>query len=473
MSEKQRRWVMVAMCSVVGIVLLDESAVAVALTEIADDFGMSRTGVNWVLSVYLVALSATVAAFGRLADVVGLKTVVIGGALAFGVTSVAAGVARDPAWLLGARALQGLGAAAAFPASAGIIRAITPPEQLGRALGYFGFSSALGLMAGPLVGGWLTETLSWRSIFFLSAPIVFFIVAVTGRAFEEPPRDEAASQARFDWGGFALLALGLGALVGALMQAPVWGWTSVPSLLAFAVGAVALALFVAVERNRAHPVMELGLLRNATFFSANATTLLAQFGKTSVIVYGPYFMIEVLGMSPFDAGIGIIPGLIVAMLVGPPTGRTVDRIGARRPVLIALAALALSLLYLSFAVRQGNYVVLVPGLLVWGYGAAAMFAGSRRAAQGTVPAAKAGQASGINATAQWLGAALSVPVLGAFIHAEPDFGRLYLAAAGIIASAAAFVWWLFLNPRRQEPAPGDAGAATSSSASQPPVEPPS
>jgi MFS family permease len=436
---------MVAMCSVVGILLLDESAVAVALTEIGDDFGMSRTGVNWVLSVYLVALSATVAAFGRLADVVGLKTVVIGGALAFGVTSVAAGVARDPAWLLGARALQGLGAAAAFPASAGIIRAITPPERLGRALGYFGFSSALGLMAGPLVGGWLTETLSWRSIFFLSAPIVFFIVAVTGRAFEEPPRDEAASQARFDWWGFALLALGLGALVGALMQAPVWGWTSAPSLLAFAVGAVALA----------------------------PTTLLAQFGKTSVIVYGPYFLIEVLGMSPFDAGIGIIPGLIVAMLVGPPTGRTVDRIGARRPVLIALAALTASLLYLSFAVRQGNYVVLVPGLLVWGYGAAAMFAGSRRAAQGTVPATKAGQASGINATAQWLGAALSVPVLGAFIHAEPDFGRLYLAAAGIIPSAAAFVWWLFLNPRREEPTPGNVGAATSSAAGPPNVEPPS
>ena len=449
MNDTRRRWVTVAMCSVVGIVLLDESAVAVALTEIRSDFDLSRTGANWVLSAYLVALSATVAAFGRLADVVGLKTVVIGGSVAFGVTSVAAGVATDPAWLLGARVLQGLGAAAAFPASAGILRAITPPDQLGRALGYLGFSSALGLMAGPLVGGWLTEEFSWRTIFFLSAPVVVFILVATGWALEEPEHERGES--RFDWRGFLFLALALGALVGGLMQAPGWGWGSLPTLATFALAAVAACVFVAVERGRADPVIEVDLFRDPTFLSGNATTLLAQFAKTSVIVYGPTYMIEVLGLSPFDAGIGIIPGLVVAMFVGPWTGGVVDRSGARKPVLFALAALSLSLAYLSFAVRQGSYAVLVPGLAVWGYGAAAMFAGSRRAVQGTVPGSKTGQASGINATAQWLGAALSVPILGAFLHTGPHFGRLYLAAGAIVAAAAVCVWWLFQNPRREGP----------------------
>jgi predicted MFS family arabinose efflux permease len=208
---------------------------------------------------------------------------------------------------------------------------------------------------------------------------------------------------------------------------------------------------MAVERGRGHPVIEVDLFRNPTFLSGNVTTLLAQFAKTSVIVYGPIFMIEILDMSPFDAGIGIVPGLVVAMFVGPWTGGVVDRSGARKPVLFALAALSLSLAYLSFAVRQGSYFVLVPGLAVWGYGAAAMFAGSRRAVQGTVPASKTGQASGINATAQWLGAALSVPILGAFLHTGPHFGRLYLAAGAIVAAAALCVVWLFQNPRRESP----------------------
>jgi EmrB/QacA subfamily drug resistance transporter len=446
------------MCSVVGIVLFDESGVAIALTEIREDFGMSRTGVNWVLTTYLVSLSATVAAFGRLADVIGLRAVLIGGSLCFGAMSIAAGLATDPAWLLVARGFQGLGAAAAFPASAGILRAITPPQQLGRALGFFGFSSAVGLMAGPLVGGWLAETISWRSIFFLGAPVVLFVVVVAWRALDELPRDEGRS--RFDWGGVLLLVLALGALVGALMQGPVWGWTSGPSLSAFAVSGLAAGLLVTFENGRAHPVIEIDLFRSRTFLSANATTLLAQFAKTAVIVYGPYYMIEVLDMSPFAAGNGLVPGVIVAMFVGPWAGGVVDRVGARRPVLIALAALALSLLYLSFAVGRASYPYLVPGLVVWGFGASAMFAGSRRAVQGAVPTTKAGQASGINSTAQWLGAALAVPIFGAFIHEAPHFGRLYLAAAAILAVATFFVWWLFQNPRHEEPGAAQPAVAT-------------
>lgn len=431
-----------AMCCTIGIVLLDESATAIILNDIRSEYGVSRGEVNWVLTVYLVALSSTVAAFGRLADVFGLKRLLLTGVALFAIASVAASCAPGLGWLLLARVLQGLGAAMAFPSSAGILRAITPAERLGTALGYFGTASALGLMTGPLLGGWLTEQVSWRAVFAPGAVVALLVWLIVLRGYNAShPR--APAEQRFDWPGCLSLIVALGTLITWLMQGPAWGWLSPASLGLVLCSVTATLLFVRIERSRSDPVIQVGLFRNRTFASANATTLMAQFAKTSVIVYAPYYMIEVLGMSPFEAGNGLLPGIVVALFVAPWTGKRVDRYGARAPVLIALFILCASLLYLSWAVGKDSYAFLVPGLLGWGIGATAMFAGSRRAVQGAVQTAQSGQASGINATAQWLGAALSVPVFGIFVHHALDFPMLYLCASIFVAVAFVAVWMNF------------------------------
>lgn len=432
------------MGAIAGIVMLDESAVAIVLTEIRNEFGASTATTNWVLTAYLLSLTATVAAFGRLADVVGLKALALGGSLVFGIASVGAGLAEDIRWLIFLRVVQGLGAAAAFPTAAAIVRKVTPANELGKALGYFGLATAIGLALGPTVGGYLAESWSWRYVFFLAVPIVAFVCAVLITSYRDEPVAHATEHS-FDWLGFALLAVLLGALIGGLMRGPASGWTSVSSISIFSVALAAGMGFVWLERGRANPVVEVGLFRDPTFLSANGVILMAQFAKTAVIVYGPYYLIDILGYSPFRAGNMIVPGIVVAMFTGPNMGRVIDRVGARRPALVGLGVLAAALFGISFATDARNPVLIVVALLFWGYGATTLFAASRRAAQGAVVAEKAGQASGIGATAQWLGAAVAVPVLGIFIHSEPHYSLLYLFAGVLTVFAAIVAWAMFLR----------------------------
>lgn len=176
-------------------------------------------------------------------------------------------------------------------------------------------------------------------------------------------------------------------------------------------------------------------------------TFLAQFSKTAVIIYGALYLIESLGLSTATAGLALLPGILAAMPTGPLAGRLVDRVGVRRPLLVCLLLLVASLLYLAATVGLDRYAWLVPGLLVWGVANTCIFVCSRRCVQGSVPVSKNGEASGINATAQWLGAALSVPTLGIFVVSPPvHFPRVYLAAAGVSILATWIAWRYFERP---------------------------
>jgi EmrB/QacA subfamily drug resistance transporter len=435
------------MCCVIGIVLLDETGVAIALSAMRTDLGLSQTEANWIISAYLLGLSTTVAAFGRLADWLGLRRVLIGGCLVFGVMSVAAGLAPSYETLIGARVLQGLGAAAAFPTSAGILRATTPPEQLGRALGQYSTASAIGLASGPLIGGFLTELVSWRAVFFLSIPVALFIVTVAVTMLHEAKRDDRDQSASFDAAGLALLIGTLTALVVGLMQGPVWGWTAPATLALLAAGCVGVGVFVFGESGHSQPILEVDLFLDRGFSSANGMTFLAQFSKTAVIIYGSLYLIDDVGLSTQYAGLALLPGMIAGMVSGLVCGRLVDRLGPRRPLMWCLAGLVGSLFYFAGTIHLDRYLWLVPGLVVWGFVNSGVFVASRRAVQAAVPATKAGQASGINSTAQWLGAALSVPTLGIFVVSSPPrFEPVYLASACVSVFAFSIAWHFF--PRR-------------------------
>jgi EmrB/QacA subfamily drug resistance transporter len=446
-TEARQRWIRIAMCCVIGIVLLDETGVAIALSTMRTDLGVSQTEANWIISAYLLGLSGTVAAFGRLADWLGLRRVLIGGCLVFGAMSVAAGLAPSYETLIGARVLQGLGAAAAFPTSAGILRAITPPEQLGRAFGQYSTASAIGLASGPLIGGFLTEFVSWRAVFFLGVPVALFIVTVAVTMLQETKRADRDQSVRFDAAGLVLLVGTLTALVVGLMQGPVWGWTTPVTLALLGAGCLGFVLFVFVESRHAQPILEVDLFRDRGFSSANGMTFLAQFSKTAVIIYGALYLIDDVHLSTQYAGLALVPGMIAGMVSGLVCGRLVDRFGPRRPLLWSLAGLVASLFYFAATVHLDEYAWLIPGLVVWGFVNSGVFVASRRAVQAAVPATKAGQASGINSTAQWLGAALSVPTLGIFVVSSPPrFEAVYVASACVSVLALSIAWRYFPRP---------------------------
>ncbi|MEO1002643.1 MAG: MFS transporter [Cyanobacteria bacterium J06638_7] len=441
----QQRWLVLAMGLVMGVVLFDESAVAIALPDLRHNLGLTPVQATWVISAYLLTLSACVAACGRIADLVGLRRAALAGCALFGAMSALAAMSTGFAWLITARVLQGLGAAIAFPVTSAVLRGTLPLPALGQALGYLGLASSLGLTAGPLLGGVLTGLFGWRAVFLASLPVVLLAIALILRHL--PPSAPGRRAGPLDRPGLALLLLAVGSLVAALMQGPAWGWRS-PRTLALAVtGAAAAALFLRRERRTGNPLIELDLFAAPSFGTANLMTLLAQFAKTPVVIYGPLLLIDRLGFSPSAAGLALLPGAVAAMPAGPGIGRLSDRTGARAPLLTCLLLVVLALAWLGITQPLGSYPWLLPGLIVWGVANTGVFVCSRRGVQASAPADKAGQASGINATAQWLGAALSVPALGVFVvRTPPGFTALFLAAALVLALALAAAWRGFERP---------------------------
>ena len=190
----RRWWILAAMGGVLGLVVLDETVVGVALPTIRDELGMSQVAAHWVVNAYLLVFSGLAAAAGRLGDIVDIKRLFIVGVLIFGVASLASGFARDGAWLITMRALQGMGAAIVFPTSVAVIPLVFPPEQRGVA---FGIHTAIGgvfMSLGPLVGGFFTETLSWRWIFWINLPVVVAVALVMSAAWMAPTREGRRSR---------------------------------------------------------------------------------------------------------------------------------------------------------------------------------------------------------------------------------------------------------------------------------------
>jgi MFS family permease len=258
-SDQNRKWwILAAMGGVLGLVVLDEMVVGVALPTMRRDLGMSIITSHWVVNAYLLVFTCLAAVGGKLGDIFNIRHLISLGVVIFGLTSLACGFAETPAMLITARALQGLGAAIIFPNGIALINRVFPPEQRGLA---FGIQTACGgtfMALGPLVGGFFTETLSWRWIFWINLPVVLVITLIL---FLAKTKNEAQSAQRdpFDFLGLTLLIPGLTALVLGFMQAPDWGWTSPVTLSLVAAGAIVTALFIHTELRKPTPRLELSL----------------------------------------------------------------------------------------------------------------------------------------------------------------------------------------------------------------------
>ncbi|HEY1358613.1 MAG TPA: MFS transporter [Thermoleophilaceae bacterium] len=412
---------LVLACVAQFMVILDVSVVNVALPSIRTGLGFSQQDLQWVVNAYTVTFAGFLLLGGRAADLLGRRRVFIGGLLLMAVASLIGGVAGSQGMLVAARAAQGVGAAVVSPASLSILTTTFKegPER-NRALGAWGAMGGAGGSAGVLLGGILTDALSWRWILFINVPIGLAAAALSLRYVAEGR--EPGRTRNFDLAGAASVTLGLGAVIWAIVRTDVNGWGSFETLGVLAVGLVLIGLFLAIEgRFASAPLMPLRIFSSRMLSGANLTMLLM-----GAAIFGMWFFVslylqQVLGYSPIDAGLAFLPMTLFIVAGSTIASRLVTRVGVRPLLATGMTIQALGLGLFAAVSADGTYVgdVLLPSLLV-AAGIGLSFVPVTIAAVAGVEPREAGLASGLVNTSRLVGGALGLAILATVATSRAD-----------------------------------------------------
>jgi EmrB/QacA subfamily drug resistance transporter len=413
LASHGRKWLALALlASVQFMVVLDIAIVNVALPSIQTDLGFSQENLQWVISAYALFFGGFLLLGGRAADLFGRRRIFLAGIVLFTVASLFAGLAWSEASLIAARALQGLGAAVITPAALSIVMTtFEEGKERNMALGVWGAVGAFGAVAGVLLGGILTDALSWEWIFFLNVPVGIAAFVSTPFLLSES-RDEQAQS--FDVPGAVLVTSGLVVLVYAITQANEYGWSSVETIGLFAASAALLAGFIGWESRASQPLMPFSIFRLRTLVGANIAGLILGTALFAMFLMLTLYMQQVLGYSAMKTGIGYLAVAGTAIVWSAVAAQLVTRIGVK-PVLVAgMSFLTLGLLYFTQVDVGGSYLGdLLPGFLLISIGMGFSFVPISIAALAGVNYEEAGLASGLINTSQQVGGALGIAALSA------------------------------------------------------------
>jgi EmrB/QacA subfamily drug resistance transporter len=407
----ERKWLALALlCAVQFMVVLDIAIVNVALPSIQVDLGFSQENLQWVISAYALLFGGFLLLGGRAADLLGRRRLFIVGTVVFTVASLLAGFAWSEGALIGARALQGLGAAIITPAGLSILTTtFAEGRERNAALGAWGGVGAFGAVAGVLLGGVLTDALSWEWIFYVNVPVGAAALLLTPVLLRESRDLKARS---FDAPGAVLVTGGLVSLVYAITQAHEYGWSSVETIGVFAASAVLLGGFLAWEARAAEPLMPFSIFRLRTVSGANVAGLILGTAVFAMFLMLTLYMQQVLGYSAMSTGVAYLAVAGTAIVWSAVAAQLVNRVGVK-PVLIAgMASLSAGLVYFTQVSVGGSYLGdLLPGFLLIAIGLGFSFVPISIAALAGVQPAEAGLASGLINTSQQVGGALGVAIL--------------------------------------------------------------
>lgn len=426
------------MGAALGMFLLDETVVGVALPTIQRDLNLTTIGSHWVVNIYLLVLTCLAAASGRLCDVFGFKNLFLTGIGLFGLASIGCGLATDLSKMLIARALQGVGAAIIFPASMAMIAIIFPEEERGRALGIYGAVGTAFLASGPFVGGFLTDTLSWRWIFWINPAVVVAAAAVIRTLWSDPPHEP--NREGFDFAGLVTLIGGIGLVIFATMQGPDWGWSQPSVWIPLLAGLLLFVLFVRLEIPAGNPLIEIDLLRSPAFAVCNLMVFTGQFTKIAVLVIYSIYLQKEMGLSPLMAGLALLAGVVPAPLSAIIGGNMTDRLGSRRPALLGLGGAYIAFVWLALALESKNYWLMIAPLLLWGIVTSMIFLPGLRGGANSVPLEKQGQVGGMMLTAQLAGGTIGMTVCGTLLAATGSY-QLPLLATAVLAGTVFVLTW--------------------------------
>lgn len=432
------------------IATLDGSIVNIANPSIAEDFGISIDQVEWVVTTYLLAITATLIFLGRLGDKIGSHKIYTYGFLIFSLGSLACSLAGTLALLIFARLLQGLGASMMMATGIGIVSNTFPPEERGKALGLTGTAVAMGNMVGPGLGGLLLSHFSWPAIFLVNVPIGLAGYYL-GRRYL-PAQEVNAAIRNYDFRGTLLLAACLTLLILSLADGPGINWPLLLMALAF------LGLFYRWERKATCPVIDFELFKIPVFVQANLVAIFVYFTQTSVFFLLPFYMEIIQGYTPYQSGLLMTITPLVMALVAPTAGYLSDKVGSRRIIAASLLILSLAYLVLSGLNAHDPRLLIWTGLICLGIGMGSFGSPNTSSLLGSIPAHKAGYGGGFIATTRNLSYSLGVtcsvalfswimghrdiylPYQVAYIEANRT---VYLSAAGL--TMAALVWWIIVQ----------------------------
>jgi EmrB/QacA subfamily drug resistance transporter len=415
-EENRKWWTLGAVAFGLFMIMLDNTVVFVALSSIQSDLHISQSELEWVVSGYALTFAVLMLTGGKLADMLGRRLIFIVGLSIFTASSLACGLATGAAFLIGARVVQGVGAALMNPATLSIIVATFPPRQRGTAIGIWVGVSAMALAIGPLIGGILTEQINWSWIFFINVPVGIAGIIVS-RLFITESRDESKEQ-RLDLPGLVSSAVGLFGLTYALIEGNNYGWGSARILAGFALAAVGLVTFVLLEHRQRVPMLDLALFKNPTFTGANLTMLLVALAMFGVFFFNSLYLGQVLGYSPIQTGATFLPLTILIVFVAPLAGRFSDKIGSRWLMGAGLVLLSASLLSFSTLGVDSSFWDIVPGLILGGFGMSLAMTPTTAAAMGSVPVDKAGVGSAVLNSMRQVGGSLGIALMGAIVAAS-------------------------------------------------------
>jgi EmrB/QacA subfamily drug resistance transporter len=470
-SEEARKWwTLAAVAFGLFMIMLDNTVVNVALPSIAADLQADLSALEWIVTGYALTFASLMLTGGKLADLLGRRLIFVVGLVIFTLSSLACGLAATEEMLIGARVVQGAGAALMNPATLSIIAATFPPRQRGTAIGIWAGVSALALAIGPLVGGLLTEHIDWSWIFFVNVPVG--VVAIAASLILIPESRDQSTEQRLDLPGLLTSGFGLFALTYGLIEANTYGWTSGRILGSFAVALILLGAFVLLEMRQRIPMLDLSLFRNGTFAGANIAVLLVALAMFGVFFFVSLYMQGILGYSAVKAGAAFLPLTVLIILVAPIAGRASDRIGSRWLITGGMLLVTAQLLYFSRLGVDSTFFNLLPGLLVGGVGMALVMTPTAAAAVRALPVDKSGVGSAVLNAFRQVGGSMGIAVMGAIMAREvghasgPEvfrdpqrfvdgFSTTLQVAAGITLLGAV-VAAVLVRPHEREPSPDEA-----------------
>ena len=404
----RKHWVLVAAVLGSTMAFVDESVVNVALPKIESDLHTTLAAMQWVVNAYTLCMSALLLVGGAAADQFGRRRVFVIGVLVFAAASLVCGLSPSVPVLIGARVLQGIGAALLVPCSLALIGAAYDEKERGAAIGIWSGASAIAAGVAPLLGGTLVDHVSWRAIFLINPLLAVATIWIALRRVPES-RDPQASTV-LDWRGAVLAFVGLSTLVYGLIAAAARGWTDPLVIAALLAGAAGLGAFLRTEQRSRAPMMPLELFRVRTFSGINLVTLLLYGALGGAFFFLPFLLIQARGYSATAVGAAYVPFTVVVGLLSRWSGGLVDRFGARRPLIIGPALTALGFVLLATPRAPLGSVLL--SMTVLGLGMAITVAPLTTAVLNAVPAHRTGVASGINNAVASVGSLLVVALLG-------------------------------------------------------------
>jgi EmrB/QacA subfamily drug resistance transporter len=404
----------------VVVIANDFSAINVALPTMEKDFHTNINTIQWVINAYALTFGVMIVTGGRLADMFGRRRAFFLGTAIFASMSALGGAAQSETWLIATRTLMGIGGALMWPAILGMTYALLPEDKAGLAGGIIIGAAGLGNAIGPLIGGVLTDALSWRWIFFLNVPISAFAVLVTYRLVKvaEPEPGEQ----RIDYPGIAAISVGLVALLVALDQIDDWGFGDPRVIGLLALSATLLVAFVPLERRAgAHALVPRAVMANESFRASCLAILLMSATFFAALLYLPQFMEHQLGYSPLRAGLGMLPFLATFALVSFTAGPLYERLGAKPLASVGAACITIAPFIFSLVDSSSGFGALIPGMVVLGIGIGSFYPTATTAGVTSVDESQTSLAGGIVYMFQIAGGSIGLGLTTTIFSAQASF----------------------------------------------------